>query len=369
MIRSVVLAVLLGGCLAVDSDSVTPLVSSECPPVQTSRPVVTGEVVTTDLRGLAVDNGIVRIRYGAHGMDFRDAGVTNENTARFMDHVLAGRHMDDPSVVSGAGCVSGACHSNGSHWHDAVLPWYGDGTKYVQDPARDADRVRVLYAGADAVELAYEWDHVRLDGLRSPGVCQIGRYPECGPSARDGDGQYIYKRDGETLKSVKVVKLWKAVRVERCTPGYYVSLRSNPPLVWPEQGARGMRLGYVSTVAAWTCDGAVIARHPNAGFHADLGVTDCIADIPTQLTGHNSWPFIRFMRTRTPTRFTSLQYSPGQLGSPGTQDLWDSIGPDGRPSPWQAFIGAVEYVSSDIASEPTVEAMQIVTEAIPGMAP
>lgn len=366
MIRMVALLWLASGCQAVDSDSAAPLASGECPPVSTSRPITTGDVVTADLRGLTVDNGIVRIRYGAHGLDIRDTGVTNENTTRFMDHVLAGKHADDPSVNAADGCLASGCH-NGSHWHDAVLPWYGDGAKYVQDPSHDADRVRVLHAGADAVELAYEWDRVRLDGLRSPGVCQLGRYPECGPNARDGEGAYIYKRDGETLKSIKAVKLWKTVRVERCSPGYYVSLRSNPPLVWPEQGARGLRLGYVSTAVAWTCDGAVIARHPNAGFHADLGVTDCIADVPVQLTGHDSWPFIRFMRTRVPTKFTSLQYSAGQLGSPGTQDLWDSVGTDGRPAPWQAFIGAVEYVSSGIASEPTAEAIRMVTEAIPVM--
>ncbi len=74
-----------------------------CPPVRTSRPVVEGAVVTSDLRGLTVDNGLVRIRYGAHAMDFRDTGVTTENPERHADHVLAARHTDDPSV-EGRGC-------------------------------------------------------------------------------------------------------------------------------------------------------------------------------------------------------------------------------------------------------------------------
>ena len=331
--------------------------------METSWGVATGQTITGDLRSLSVDNGIVRVRYGAHALNIRDLLPITENYERRLDHVLAGRHADDPTVDAAQGCVAGNCHENGSHWHDAVYPWYGDGTAYsTAIPPTDANRIHVLLSSPEAVELAYEWDEVRLDVLRAPGACVAGRFPNCGPTSRDHEGFAVYHRGGETIKSVKSIRLWKTIRVERCTPGYYVALRSDPPLVWPEQGPRTVRLGYISTRAAWACDGSVIARHPSAGAHVDLGLTDCIADVPSQAVGHGDWPFIRILRTPRPTRMQSLQYSPAQLGSPGAFDLWDVPGRDGRPQPWQAFIGAVEYVSPDLAAEPTPEAMDLAAD-------
>lgn len=348
------------------SDTVAEPVESVCPPVSSNRPLVTGDIVTDDLRALTVDNGIIRVRYGAHAMDFRDTGVLFENTERGLDHVLAGRHTDHPSVNEADGCVSAACHSGGTHWHDAVYTWYGDGSTYSSGAPADADRIRVLAASPDAIELSYEWDEVRLDRLRSPEYCLLGNYPECGPTSRDHEGQPIWIRGlNDVVKSVKRVRLWKVIRVERCSPGYYVSMRSDPPLVWDEQGSRALRLGYVTTVSAWTCDGQTVVHHPNSGFHADLGVTDCIADVPDQSPGtHEDWPFIRFMRTSRPMRFLSLQYSPTQLGSPGAHDIWDVPGPDGRPVQWQAFIGAVEYTSPDESAEPTPQARALLGDVL-----
>lgn len=375
--RHSVAAVLLGLLSACDmeqpiqpvpgqSDTVMEPAKSSCPPVSTSRRVSTGDVLTEDLRGLTVDNGIIRIRYGAHAMDFRDTGVIFENTERGLDHVLAGRHTDHPSVTEAGGCLSAACHSGGTHWHDAVYPWYGDGSTYSSAAPPDADRVRVLEASEDAVELAYEWDELRLDRLRSPEYCVLGNYPECGPTSRDHEGSAVWIRGlNDVVKSIKSIRLWKVVRVERCSPGYYVSMRSDPPLVWDEQGSRALRLGYVTTVSAWTCDGRVVVHHPNSGFHADLGVTDCIADMPDQTPGaHEDWPFMRFMRTYRPMRFLSLQYSPTQLGSPGAHDIWDVPGHDGRPVQWQAFIGAIEYASPDESLEPTQQAQELLDDAL-----
>jgi len=340
-----------------------PLVAHYCPPVSSSVAISTGDVLTTGIRNLTVDNGIVRIRYGAHVMDHSDQGSIVEIANRHMDHVLAGRHVDAPEVSEADGCVSAACHNNGSHWHDAMSPQWGDGVKYSSgEPKGDANRVRVLLASSQEIELAYEWDEIRLDGLRAPNVCQLGRYPNCGPTAKNGFGFSIYNRDGETLQSVRYVKVWKTVRVQRCLPGYFVSLRSDPPLSWAEQGPRTVRLNYLTSIAAWSCDGSAIARHPSAGAHVPLGTTNCIADVPVQRTGHDSWPFARFMLTQSPTAFSSLQYSPTQLGSPGTFDLWDHVGLDGRPAPWQAFIGAIAYESADPAAEPSPEAMDAVRD-------
>lgn len=351
----------LAGCLETRVDSIEQQDLS-CPPVSTTFPIRSGETISSGLRDLMVDNGIVRIRYGAHTMDFRDTGVTQENQDRHLDHVLAARHTDDPSVAA-QGCLSSGCH-NGTHWHDAVYPIYGDGAKYsTAELNRDADRVHVLLSSSDAVELAYEWDTVRFDGLRAPGVCQLGKFPECGPTSKDTEGALVYKRDGETIKSIKAAKVWKTIRIERCTPGYYLSLRSNPPLIWSDQGSRTIRLGYLSTLVAWSCNGTEISRHPNSGFHASLGTSDCIADLPVQFTGHDSWPFVRVMRTLRSVPFNSLQYSPGQSGSPGTESIWDSVGPDGRPYPWQAFIGASEYASPNVSAEPTDTARALANAA------
>lgn len=347
--KRLVLILPLLGCLA--QPTAQSSLELECPPVTSSIPLSTGDVFTAKLRSITINNGIVRLRYGAHTMDFRDTGVTQENVDRHLDHVLAARHTDDLSVAE-QGCL-GACH-DGTHWHDAVYPRYGDGTKFATaELSHDADRMHVLWASDEAIELAYEWDNVRLDGLRSARSCQLGTYPECGPTMKDADGNPVYYRDGETIKSVRSVRLWKTVRVERCTPGYYAALRSDPPLIWPEQGSRAMRLGYITSTVVWNCDRSLVVRHPNVGGHTSLGVSNCIADIPVQLPGHEGWPFARFMLTPRPVAFNSLQYSTLQLGSPGTESLWDSVGDDGRPRQWQVFIGAIEYTHNNLASEPS----------------
>jgi hypothetical protein len=193
----------------------------------------------------------------------------------------------------------------------------------------------------------------------------LGVYPECGPTDRDSVGAPVWKSTStDTVKSVKFVKVWKTVRVERCSPGYYVSLRSNPPLVWPEQGTRAARIGYVTTSVAWSCDATHVARHPQAGQHVQLGTGDCLADISQDQDGHDGWPFTRFMLLREPTALSSLQYAPTQLGSPGAAEMLDTPGPDGRPWPWQAFIGAAEYVSPDQTVEPTTTARALLQTKI-----
>lgn len=339
-------------------------VESECPPLTSNIPLTTGHVMTGNLRALKIDNGIVRLRYGAHAMDFRDTGPVTENTERHADHVLAARHTDHPSVATTPGCL-GSCH-NGTHWHDAVYSWYGDGIQYSSATfTADADRVNIIEASADAIELAYEWDELRLDGLRAPNMCILGNYPECGPTEKDVNGYAVWKnRNIDQVQSIKKIKFWKTVRLERCKPGYFLSVRSEPSLKWPEQGTRSIRLGYVSSPAAFSCDASHIAIHPNSGFHVPLGVTDCIADVATPRSGtHDGWPFIRFLVTDLPWTMSSLQYSPGQLGSPGVNEIWDRTGPDGRAKKWQAFIGAVEYESPDETLEPTIQALELANDA------
>lgn len=318
----------------------------ECSPVAASQALAAGDVLTGDLRALTVDNGIVRIRYGAHALDLRDEGPITENTDRHMDHVLAGRHTDHPSVAE-QGC-QGACH-NGSHWHDAQYPWYGDGVSFSTALVdRDADRVRVLRADDDAVELAYEWDAISLNTTHPTG-----------PASRDHNGAANYTSGG-VLKYVPTIRLWKTVRVERCTPAYYVALRSDPPLIWPDQGPRAVRIGYASTRAAWACDGSATALHPAAGGHVSLGTVDCIADVPRQAPGtHDDWPFVRALRTAAPASAMSLQYGAAQLGSPGVTAITETVGDDGRPRPWQACIGAVEYESPDLDAEPSNDAITV----------
>lgn len=331
-----------------------------CPPVVTSTPVQTGDVLSTNLRSFTVDNGFVRLNYGSRSLDFRNSGLNEfggpmvQNTERHMDHFLEARHTDAPEVATTPGCL-GACH-NGSHWHDVQYSWYGDGVQFASSGAdADADRVHVLLAGQDAVELSYEWDDVRFDSLRSPGVCSLGAYPECGPTERDSNGEAIYPHNAGAPQSVKHAKVWKTVRIERCTPGYFLSMRSDPPLNHPEQGTRAVRLGYITSAVAWDCSNpSNTARHPLSPVaHYLFGLTDCVADIPQDQTGHDGWPFVRWMQTAHPWSMSSLQYSSGQLGSPGVAEMWDVVGADGRAEPWQAFIGATEYASPDFPAEPS----------------
>lgn len=356
----------------------------ECPPVQSSVSMHTGDVFFDGLRNISVDNGVVRVKYGSRSLDLRDSGYglygnpVAQNNDRHMDHFMEARHHDDPSVTdvawngqlqlaSSTGCRAGRCHDgSGTHWHDTQYTWYGDGTAYSSSIVnRDADRMRVLRADDDSIELSYEWDNIRLDGLSSSSSCILGAYPECGPTDRDSLGDAIFKHNGGTVISVKTINLWKVIKIERCTPGYYVSLRSDPPLKFPEQGPRAVRLGYVTSVRSFSCDGLEATSHPRSPTsHFLFSPTDCIADIPSPQTpsSHEGWPFVRFMVTSVQRNFSSIQYSNGQLGSPGATDLPDVTGPDGRPMPWQAFIGAFEYVSTDPSVEPTSELLEEILE-------
>ena len=370
------LSLLLAACDAADVVSVDHSVGVDaggldCPPIS----VIHGGValaagaVVSPTRGLTVDNGIARARYGSHAFHLRNEGAPIES-ARPFDHVLELRHTDPPEVDGDPSCIHQACHWNGSHLHDVQYTDYGDGSSWsVAGAVGDADRARVLRLDDEAAEVAFEWDHVPLDGLRADGSCLMGRYPECGPTDRDHEGQAVYVHNlADQVKAIASVRLWKTIRVERCSPGYFVSMRSDPPLKWPEQGPRGPRLGYVSSRVVWSCDpsSSQVARHPEAGAHVQFGALDCLADLTSVPDDpHKRWPFVRFLVTRHPTAMRSLQYSATQLGSPGPAELVDHVGSDGRPEAWQAFIGGAEYESPDLALEPTVEARALVEAARP----
>lgn len=337
----------------------------DCPEMHASSAIETGDVITSSLRALTIDNGIVRLRYGGHAFDFRDQGVTSENTSEHVWHVMAARHTDDVTVASGMGCQSSACHSNGTHWHDTTNPWYGDAAKLFIAPAADADRVRVLEASDYAIELAYEWDAHALDGLSGMSTCIIGTYPNCGPVMRSQDSVGAYFINSSTYKSVPTVKMWKTVRIERCAQGYFSSLRTDPPMIFSNQGTRSYRLGYGVTAASWKCDGSgTTIRNPvTPTAHQTIGTTDCIAAIPAQVSGHDGWPFLTFMKVPSEIEFQSLQYYTNGYGAAGSSDIWDKMGLDGRFKPWQLFIGAVEYVSSDVTMEPTMTALGLAEDA------
>jgi hypothetical protein len=353
-------------------DAPTDAGTEPCPAAQVlfdGFAVQEGQVFTSALRYITVDNGIIRVRYGGHVRDENDTGVTIEDLERPFDHVLAARHSDPPEVAENPDCQSGACHSNGAHWHDAQYPWYGDSSVYsANGDEGDADRVTVLRSDRDVVELSYEWDHVPFDRLDGPQDCAMGQWPECGPPSRDHEGEPVYV-NGNQVKSIKHAHVWKTIRLERCTPGYYVSMRSDPPLVWPEQGERGPRLGTMSSSVVWSCDGEQVVRHPDNGGHFLFeGELNCLADLSPVQTGAEGWPFLRFMTTRVPTKWASLQFGT-QYGTPGPIEVYDHTGRDGRPEPWQAFIGAVEYVSPDHAQEPTPAALQLVQQNMPASWP
>lgn len=390
---SFIIALVLAACAAADdADRVTSSASGleVCAPVHLSTALQTGDVIEAEhdangtaanLRAIAVDNGIVRLWYGARANDFRNTGFISwdgvtasstpvmQNHEQVFAHFLEARHTDAAAVAGNPSCAGSACHDgSGTHWHDAQFAWYGDGAKYsTAAPNRDADRMRVLRADDDAVEIAYEWDDVPLDGYHYEGYCVLGYWPLCGPTSLDHEGQPVYVHSGlDQVKAIARAKVWKTVRVERCSPGYFVSLRSDPPLVGYEQGEREVRTGYVTSAVSWSCDGAHVAHHPDAGGHVSLGTGTCLADLPATQTGHNGWPFLRILKLHDPTPLASLQYTPDQLGSPGpTMVMMDHVGADGRPWPWQAFIGAVEYVSPDLSAEPTSTALDIMTAAMP----
>lgn len=345
-----------------------------CPPVALSlagQPLSIGDVVDANLRDVVLENGVVRLRYGAHRFDHQGRGVTVEHDGRGFDHVLAGRHADAPEVAGDPSCAGSACHDgSGTHWHDAQHPWWGDGSTWSSAsfiPQPDASRMRVLAASADAVEVAYEWDDVRLDGLRTATTCWLGAFPECGPTDRDHEGAPVYGAGGK-VKGIGGGRLWKVIRLERCAAGYLVSMRSDPPLRFAEQGQRGPRLGYLTSAVVWSCDDALAQtiRHPQAGGTAYFTAPiDCVADVAVPTPGHAGWPFARFMVTRHPATWFSVQYSPTHYGTPGPTEIVDHVGADGRPEPWQAFVGAVPYDPGDLAAEPTAQVRARILAALP----
>jgi hypothetical protein len=298
--------------------------------------------VLADPYAVVIQNGRVRLEYGAG------------NTERGGDFQLKAVHADPSEVIDpvteGIKADCAGCH-NGHHWHDVNHEYYGDYVNYVTPPTTHPDRVHVLRADGDVVELSFEWD------VRPVTV-----------TARAFDGSPLWVRgSAEDYRFISSIKMWRTVRIERCGTGYYTALRSDPYFdEFYDDYVRGFGISWSSAVV-WDSDGQV-ARHPQAGAHVNFGTASWFADIPVEDEGGHGWPYIRVVASPAPRRLLSLQYGVDYPGTPMFRDMQDVIGPEGRPLAYQGYFGFREYVSPDPALEPTQAAQDLVDAVLSDIA-
>lgn len=150
----------------------------------------TGDTVTgtTAIRAVAIENGLVKVTLEAGG-----AGQLGACHLYLNDGHTSDGHEDS--------------------WRRCFNATYGDWTYYVTSVTTNPDRVRVIEATDDAVEISIEWD---AHSLGTPGLVQ--RTPQ----------NVVAYDDGGNPRYWTAVLLRKVIRVERGKPGYFIAFRSVP---------------------------------------------------------------------------------------------------------------------------------------------
>ena len=158
---------------------------------------------------------------GAGGAVLATGDVITGNTA--IRAIVAANGLVKVTLEAGQAGQLGCCHLwlNEGHTADAHEDsWlrcfnasYGDYSYYYASIATNPDRVRVIEATDDAVELSIEWD---AHSFGSPGLVQ--RTPQNVVAYDSGGG----------IRYWTAVLLRKVIRVERGKPGYFLAWRSVP---------------------------------------------------------------------------------------------------------------------------------------------
>jgi len=342
-----------------------------CPPVIIRAASVLSEGdVATNTRDVVVENGIIRVTYEA---------MWDNPTTPAQDE--AGAHM--------------LYRWDGTEYRRAFGATYGDWTFYGAPFQGSADTVTVVSASEDAVEVAFEWRHHRLD---APGPYNGCYHPLCGLIERDHEGWPIYQRgDGDAFVVIDEVRFVKTIRVERCGEGYFVGYHSDPPLSARDgvegnhdTGSGEREIGTGGGNAVTFSSAGVVVRHPAAGHSMWMGIDDptysptntaeyiagqppgfphvqeegpwWVADIPATTA---AIPFSRFIALEHRLETGAYQFTAAQKGASVVHYVNDELEPDGRPGRYQAFIGAFPYLSPDLAAEPTQDVYDGVLARIP----
>lgn len=324
----------------------------------------TGDEVTgANVRSVVVQNGLVKVTYENHIPGTTEAGA----------HTLYRWHNDT--------------------WNRVNSTQYGDWFYFAVGVAVTADRCRVIYAGPDAVELAFVWDAFDLSGYSGGGVI-----------IRDYAGNATYFQSSTTPKRITSTTLTKTIKVVRGREGYFLGQHSTP-MVGP-QDALGLRnstdygerengTGSGSRISFSSAGTAFVTRHPEWGAEARwadaeaavgnidnhigwLGIADPQysiwsnpAVIATQCTGFPNYqstgpwwaadlpassvcpePMCRYIAMVAPIETGSWQTDPAQSGVLVAHFVNEHKDDQNIIYPYQLFFGAFPYTSPyDITTE------------------
>lgn len=155
--------------------------------------LVAGDVLTTAAakRALVIANGLAKFTY--------ELPLPGSNPAAGHLYLNSGHISEGHEDV----------------WLTCFDPSFGDYAYFVTTPLI-ADRIRVVEASDDAVEVTFEWD---AHSLGSPGLVEVD------------PANYPNYNDAAALQYVTTVFLQKVVRMERGKPGYFLAYRSRPEVV------------------------------------------------------------------------------------------------------------------------------------------
>lgn len=281
--------------------------------------------------------------------------------------------------VAAIAAQRGACHLyrwNGTEYQRAITANYGDYTYFTNTPAARPDRVRIVEAGPERVELALEWDSYSL--------VDASTYPN-GIASRDYSGNLNYAQGAvnPNWKYITTTHLVKSVIVLRGREGYFTGYHSDP-LIGPvgsriptdnndsaSWGEREMGLGEDSQVSFSSAGAAFDVHHPVAsGTHSGLGIDDpsgyggaeqttgpwWVASLPRAASVAGG--LCRYIVLRQRLMVLAYQFGVGQYGLiiiNGVNEARDS-----RNVPYESmiFIGAFPYEVSDFTAEPTTALRQ-----------
>ncbi len=345
----------------------------------------TGDVITgAAQRDVVIQNGLIKLTF--------------ETTTEFGAHTLY--------------------RWNGSAYVTLMTPEYGDWTYYASQFVSDPDRTRIIYADADRVKVALEWDAHPANASQWP-ADYIG-----GPTGfyqRNHLGALNYDSNAHPIR-VGTVKLYKVVEVRRGREGYFRAMRSDPHL-GPYSGLSGnndtslgeRESGTGGGNAVFFASSGFVARHPAWGSDANWGgagvypttrhawariddpdysytaLPDYIAiqnavangESPTypneQTTGpwwvadipHSTQAgagFVRYIALVERMEVDSHQFSATAYGFTSVHHTNDIRATDGRWHEYPLFVGAFPYdadSSNAYANEPTVALKQRVASRCP----
>jgi hypothetical protein len=376
--RVVLVSLAFAGLIGCDgremASTTTQAATTDCPPVTWTldggdpNVLAAGDVVTNP-RDLVLENGIVRVTYEA---------MWNNPETPAQDE--PGAHM--------------LYRRDGDEYRRAFSQTYGDWTFFSVPFLEGASQATVLSASEEAVEIAFEWPHHRLDTAGPYNGCY---QPYCGILERNHQGEAIYRNDGSgEYLLIHEVRFVKTIRLERCSEGYYVGYHSDPPLM-PKNGLEGNNetsYGEREIGTGWGnrvtfSSAGVVVRNPEAGHHMWMGIDDpnyyptylpeyvagqppgfpneqlegpwWVADLP----GYPDIPFARFIALEHRLEVGVWQFDPQHAGATVVHFMNEEIEADGRAGRYQVFLGAFPYVSADFAAEPTPEVYDGVIQRLP----